>query len=94
MPASASRRRTKACSSRSTTTSSSTDGIPKELVQSHWVGFTAYSTVLAWNKEVYKDNPPKSWADFLDVEKFPGTRALCGYGADRQCRDRAAWRTA
>ncbi|WP_137388420.1 ABC transporter substrate-binding protein [Rhodoligotrophos defluvii] len=57
-----------------------TDGIPKDLVQSHWVGFTAYSSVLAYNTEVYGDNPPKSWADFWDVEKFPGTRALGGYG--------------
>lgn len=56
------------------------DGIPKELVQSHWIGFTAYATVMAWNKEVYKDNPPKNWADFFDTEKFPGTRALSGYG--------------
>ena len=58
------------------------DGIPKELVQSHWVGFTAYSTVMAWNKEKYKDNPPKSWADFFDTEKFPGTRAMSGYGTE------------
>jgi putative spermidine/putrescine transport system substrate-binding protein len=58
------------------------DGIPKELVQEHWVGFTAYSSVLAWNKNAYKDNPPKSWADFFDTKKFPGTRALSGYGAD------------
>ncbi|WP_342640583.1 polyamine ABC transporter substrate-binding protein [Rhodoligotrophos ferricapiens] len=57
-----------------------TDGIPKDLVQSHWVGFTAYSTVLAYNTEVYGDNPPKNWADFWNVEKFPGTRALGGYG--------------
>lgn len=57
-----------------------TDGIPDELVQSHWVGFTAYSTVLAWNKDVYGDNPPKNWADFWDTEKFPGTRSLSGYG--------------
>jgi putative spermidine/putrescine transport system substrate-binding protein len=55
-----------------------TGGIPKHLVADHWVGFTAYSTVLAYNKEVYGDNPPKSWADFFDVEKFPGTRALGG----------------
>lgn len=57
-----------------------TDGIPPELVHPNWVGFTAYSSVLAWNKEVYGDNPPKNWADFWDVEKFPGTRALGGYG--------------
>jgi putative spermidine/putrescine transport system substrate-binding protein len=57
-----------------------TDGVPKELVQSHWVGFTAYSTVLAWNKKTYADNPPKNWADFWDLKKFPGTRAMSGYG--------------
>ncbi|HVI91050.1 MAG TPA: ABC transporter substrate-binding protein [Dongiaceae bacterium] len=58
------------------------DGIPKDLVQSHWLGFTAYSTVLAYNKEKYKDNPPKTWADFWDTKKFPGTRAVSGYGPD------------
>src|SRR5262249_48761457 len=58
------------------------DGIPKDLAQSHWLGFTAYSTVLAYNKEKYKDNPPKTWADFFDTKKFPGTRAVSGYGPD------------
>jgi putative spermidine/putrescine transport system substrate-binding protein len=52
-----------------------TKGIPPELVKRHWVGFTAYSTVLAWNQNVYK-TPPQNWADFWDTKKFPGTRAL------------------
>ena len=56
------------------------DGIPAELIKPNWVGYTAYSTVLAYNTNVYGDNPPKTWADFWDVEKFPGTRALSGYG--------------
>lgn len=51
-------------------------GIPEHLRQKNWVGFTAYSTVLAWNTEVYGDNPPQNWADFFDVEKFPGARAM------------------
>ena len=55
-------------------------GIPEELIKPNWVGYTAYSTVLAYNKNVYGDNPPKNWADFWDVEKYPGTRALSGYG--------------
>lgn len=54
-------------------------GIPENLRNDYWIGFTAYSTVMAWNKDVYKDNPPKSWADFFDTEKFPGTRAVSGY---------------
>jgi putative spermidine/putrescine transport system substrate-binding protein len=53
-------------------------GIPEHLQNEHWIGFTAYSTVLAYNTEVYGDNPPKTWADFFDVEKFPGTRAIGG----------------
>lgn len=55
-------------------------GIPEELRKEHWVGFTAYSTVLAYNTNLYGDNPPQNWADFFDVEKFPGTRAMSGYG--------------
>lgn len=53
-------------------------GIPENLRKKGWVGFTAYSTVLAYNTDVYKDNPPKNWADFFDVEKFPGTRSIGG----------------
>jgi putative spermidine/putrescine transport system substrate-binding protein len=56
-----------------------TAGVPKDLIKDYWVGFTAYSTVLAWNTKVYKD-PPKTWADFWDTKKFPGTRSLGGYG--------------
>lgn len=50
-------------------------GIPEHLRNDYWVGFTAYSTVLAWNTEVY-DTPPENWSDFFDIEKFPGTRAI------------------
>lgn len=53
-------------------------GIPENLRHEYWVGFTAYSTVLAYNTDVYGNNPPKNWADFFDVEKFPGTRAVGG----------------
>ncbi|MBP0437033.1 ABC transporter substrate-binding protein [Tianweitania sediminis] len=53
-------------------------GIPENLRQSHWIGFTAYSTVLAYNTDVYGDSPPKNWADFFNVEEFPGTRAIGG----------------
>jgi putative spermidine/putrescine transport system substrate-binding protein len=53
-------------------------GIPENLRKSHWIGFTAYSTVLAYNKDVYGANPPKNWADFFDIQKFPGTRSIGG----------------
>lgn len=51
-------------------------GIPENLRHEYWIGFTAYSTVLAYNTNVYGDNPPQNWADFFDFEKFPGTRGV------------------
>ncbi len=52
------------------------DGLLPSSYDDHWVGVMYYSTVLAWNKDKYGDNPPKNWADFWDVDKFPGSRAL------------------
>lgn len=42
------------------------------------VGGDVFSTVYAWNTETYGDNGPQSWADFWDVDKFPGKRAYRG----------------
>ncbi len=42
------------------------------------VGSDVFATVMAWNTETYGDNGPQSWADFWDVEKFPGTRSIRG----------------
>ena len=39
-----------------------------------------YGVVLMYNKEKYGDNPPQSWGDFFDVEKFPGIRGIDGSG--------------
>ena len=43
-------------------------------------------TVMAWNTEKYgepgSDGAPNTWADFWDVEKFPGTRAYRGNNVD------------
>lgn len=54
-----------------------TEGIDPSLVKKDWVGgLTYWSTVLAYNTDVFKDKQPKSWADFWDVENFPGSRAM------------------
>jgi putative spermidine/putrescine transport system substrate-binding protein len=37
-----------------------------------------YGYLLVYNAEVYKNNPPKTWADFFDTKKFPGKRAIQG----------------
>ncbi len=39
-------------------------------------GADIFSVVAAWNTDTYGDNGPRSWADFYDVKKFPGTRAM------------------
>lgn len=46
------------------------------LYTDHCVGSDVFSTVMAWNTGTYGDNGPKSWADFWDVEKFPGKRSF------------------
>lgn len=55
-----------------------TDGIPKELVNSHYVGFINFTKVIAYRKDKFGDNGPKTWADFWDVKKFPGKRSMHG----------------
>ena len=45
------------------------------LYMDHCVGTITFSTVIAWNTETYGEKGPQSWADFWDVEKFPGKRA-------------------
>lgn len=42
------------------------------------VGTIVFSTVFAYNTETYPENGPQTWADFWDVEKFPGKRAYRG----------------
>jgi len=48
------------------------------LYTDYCVGGDVFSTVYAWNTATYGTNGPQSWADFFDVEKFPGTRAYRG----------------
>ena len=50
--------------------------IPASYKTEYSVPYEFYSSVLAYNKSKYGKNPPQSWADFWDVKKFPGARAL------------------
>ncbi|GAB5097405.1 ABC transporter substrate-binding protein [Caballeronia sp. LP006] len=50
--------------------------IMPEAITPNWLGVDVYSTVLAYRADKFKDNGPKSWADFWDVKKFPGRRCL------------------
>jgi putative spermidine/putrescine transport system substrate-binding protein len=53
--------------------------IPRDLVTEYCVPLFSYSNVIAWNTKKYGQNGPKTWAEFWDVKKFPGTRSLRGY---------------
>lgn len=51
-------------------------GLMPEAVTPNWLGVDIYSSILAYRTDKFKDNGPKSWADFWDVKKFPGRRAM------------------
>lgn len=51
-------------------------GFPPEAATEACIGTIQTSWVLAYNTEVYGDNPPRSWADFWNVEAFPGRRGM------------------
>ncbi|WP_137388938.1 ABC transporter substrate-binding protein [Rhodoligotrophos defluvii] len=50
-------------------------GFDPAVVQRTYIGLNYYSNVIGWNKDKFKEGP-QSWADFWDVEKFPGRRSL------------------
>ncbi|AWB22020.1 ABC transporter substrate-binding protein [Methylobacterium currus] len=50
--------------------------IPAAYKTEYSVPYEFYSSVLAYNKSKYGKSPPQSWADFWDVKRFPGARAL------------------
>jgi putative spermidine/putrescine transport system substrate-binding protein len=50
--------------------------IMPEAKKPGWMGSDIYATILAYRVDKYGKNGPKSWADFWDVQKFPGRRAM------------------
>ncbi len=40
-----------------------------------------FSYIIAYDAKKFGDNPPKSMADFFDVDKFPGKRGMYKWGA-------------
>ncbi|MGI3165405.1 ABC transporter substrate-binding protein [Pseudooceanicola sp. 200-1SW] len=45
------------------------------------VGSHAFATMMAWRTDKGWEETPQSWADFWDVERFPGGRSLQRYPA-------------
>lgn len=53
------------------------EDIQPSVRHSHMVGNLYYATVLTYNTEIFEPGThPKSWAEFWDVERFPGARTL------------------
>lgn len=52
-------------------------GIDKQFITNDCgVAAPVAAYVFAYNADKYRANPPKSWADFFDLQKFPGKRAM------------------
>ena len=56
------------------------------LYTDYCIGSDVFATVMAWNTDKYgkpgSSGAPSSWADFWDVNKFPGTRAYRANNVD------------
>jgi putative spermidine/putrescine transport system substrate-binding protein len=52
------------------------DMLPKGFAYPHGAAPYSFSSVLVYDSAKFGNNPPKSWADFLDLQKFPGKRLL------------------
>jgi putative spermidine/putrescine transport system substrate-binding protein len=52
------------------------DEIMPEARRPDWMGVDVYATVLCYRSDTFQDKAPQSWADFWDVEGFPGRRAM------------------
>ncbi len=51
-------------------------GLIPESVNEFAVGIEYFSTLLAYSTKRYPTGAPESWADFWNVTKFPGVRAM------------------
>ncbi len=59
----------------------STDGMAEEALTTYGVGLGAYASIMAYSTQKWPAGEgPRSWADFWDVTRFPGRRAMSGIG--------------
>jgi len=55
------------------------------VADGHGVAFAILGTNLCYRTDKFPNGGPKSWADFWDVQKFPGPRSLCQSDSPRTC---------
>ena len=52
------------------------DKLFPDAVFANGIAYCALGTNLCYRKDKFPNGGPKSWADFWDVKKFPGTRSM------------------
>ncbi len=52
------------------------EGFPEGTVNADGVASVYWGTVLAYSKEAFPKEAPKTWKDFWDTKRFPGARSL------------------
>jgi putative spermidine/putrescine transport system substrate-binding protein len=55
------------------------------VADGYGVAFAILGTNLCYRTDKFPTGGPKSWADFWDVQKFPGPRSLCLSDSPRTC---------
>ncbi|MVT55898.1 extracellular solute-binding protein [Bradyrhizobium yuanmingense] len=58
------------------------DSLPKEFRFEYGVEELIWAQVMAYRTDAFKGAAPASWADFWDLERFPGDRAMYGSAAN------------
>ena len=58
-------------------TAAEAPGLMPDAITPLWLGIDVYSTIMAYRTDRFDgEAAPNSWADFWNVDKFPGRRAL------------------
>ncbi|WP_271611807.1 ABC transporter substrate-binding protein [Bradyrhizobium sp. CCBAU 21362] len=58
------------------------DGVDRQYRSEYGVGLWVWAQVMAYRTDAFKGAAPSGWADFWDIDKFPGGRAMFGMGPD------------
>jgi putative spermidine/putrescine transport system substrate-binding protein len=58
------------------------DGYNDQTATTHFIASDSFATVMSWNSEkIDAAQAPKTWADFWDLNKFPGGRSAYNFPA-------------
>jgi putative spermidine/putrescine transport system substrate-binding protein len=51
-------------------------GIDPRLRRPFWLASSAFSEVIAYRTDAFRDRAPQTWAEFFDAKRFPGPRGF------------------